>query len=368
MKQVSIDGDIGYDWWTDSGVTAETVQKQLEGLKDGEEINVVINSPGGSVYDGIVIFNILRDCAKSHPVTTQINGIAMSAASYIALAARTVNKDAKILVSDNSIFMIHNPWGYSIGDYRDMKKDADYFDKLAALFSSVYSVASGKSDKEMRDAMDETSFYVGQEILDIGFANHIEKIQPEDEAALANNRDALIAKARFEIERTQAKAQEAKTKNAAAYKSGLEKAVALFSTNVPKPSTAASAKTDGKNNSGGLMTIDELKAQNKELYNEIFAQGQNAERERVVAHLKLAKVSQSYETAVKYIEDGSSITTEAVQAEYLAIRMNAQHTQNRLDDNPGSVNLADNGSDDAQVMAAFEAGYAGKERQKQERK
>jgi ATP-dependent protease ClpP protease subunit len=122
MKEVLIDDVIGYDWWTDSGITAKSVQKQLKGIEAGEDIKVIIDSPGGSVYDGIVIFNLLRDYAKSHPVSVRINCIAMSMAAYIALAPRTVDKNAKITASDNSVFMIHNPWGIAYGDYRDFKK------------------------------------------------------------------------------------------------------------------------------------------------------------------------------------------------------------------------------------------------------
>ena len=93
MKTVLIDGYIGYHWWDDSGITAKKVKQQLDGILDGEEIYLEINSSGGSVYEGAVIFNLIRDYAKSHPVSVRINCLAMSMASYIALAARTVNKD-----------------------------------------------------------------------------------------------------------------------------------------------------------------------------------------------------------------------------------------------------------------------------------
>jgi ATP-dependent protease ClpP protease subunit len=105
MKKIVIDGEIGYDWWADSGVTAKSVQKQLEGLVDGEDIEIEINSPGGSVYEGAVIFNLIRDTAQAHQVSVRINCLALSIASYIALAARTVDGDSKITASDNSIIL-----------------------------------------------------------------------------------------------------------------------------------------------------------------------------------------------------------------------------------------------------------------------
>jgi ATP-dependent protease ClpP protease subunit len=200
MKTVAIDGDIGYDWWTDSGVTAKTVKQQLEGLLDGEEIHVDINSAGGSAYEGVVIFNLLRDHAKTHPVTVRINCIALSMASYIALAARTVNKNAVVTVSDNSIVMIHNPWMYTWGDYRDLKKDSEYLEKLAAMYGSVHAAVSGQSEQAIRKAMDETSYYVGKEIVDAGFANTFDAIveQENGEQTTAAARDHKIINANFE--------------------------------------------------------------------------------------------------------------------------------------------------------------------------
>jgi sRNA-binding protein len=126
--------------------------------------------------------------------------------------------------------------------------------------------------------MDEETYYVGKEIQEIGFANEYEKISRTEndsgESAELNalgGRDVIIAKARFETERTKEKAREAKNKDAAAYRGDIEKAVAHFNTNVPKPPAAESAKTSGINNLGGLMTPDELKAQNKALYDAVFS-------------------------------------------------------------------------------------------------
>jgi hypothetical protein len=109
------------------------------------------------------------------------------------------------------------------------------------------------------------------------------------------------------------------------------------------------------------MNPEELLAQNPECYKAVFALGQNAERERVSAHLKLAEKSHSYETAAKFITEGASVMSEAVQSEYLALAMNAQHNGNRIGDNPPPVNTGDDAEDDAKALAAFEKGYASKE-------
>ncbi|MDR2774793.1 MAG: Clp protease ClpP, partial [Tannerella sp.] len=176
MKEVFIDEDIGYSWWDGSGITAKGIQEQLKEIADGEDIKITIHSTGGSVYEGIVIFNLLRDYAKAHPVSVHINCMAMSMASYIALAARTVDKNAAVYVSENSIVAIHNPYSWTSGDYRKFQKQADYLEKLAVIYGAVHASVSGKSEKEIRAAMDAETFYVGKEIQDMGFANHFEEI------------------------------------------------------------------------------------------------------------------------------------------------------------------------------------------------
>ena len=374
MKEVLIDGVIGYDWWSDSGVTRKTVEKQLEGITDNEEINIIINSPGGSVYEGIVIFNLIRDYAKTHPVSVRINCIAMSMGSYIALAARTVDKNAKVTASENSVVMIHNPWAFEIGDYRALKKTGDFLEKLAALYGSVHSAVSGKSEKEIRGAMDDETYYVGKEIQEIGFSNDFEIISQNDneqgsapgESSASGKRDTLIAKAQFEMERAKEKAQAAKTKDTAAYRGDFEKAVALF--NVPKTPEAESEKP-GEKNLGGLMTLAELKAQNPALYDEIFAlgvqEGTNKEKARVSAHLLLGEKSGSLATAAKFIKEGVSVSDETAVAEYQAAKLDTIHLDARNKDNVGDVATGGEqggGMDDAKLEAAFDNGVAGKDK------
>jgi ATP-dependent protease ClpP protease subunit len=370
MKEILIDAQIGYNWWTDSGITAKGVQKQLEGIEDGEEIKITINSPGGSVYEGVVIFNLIRDYAKTHPTSVRVNCMAMSMASYIMLAPRTVDRNAKITVSENSVVMIHNPWGYEIGDYRAMRRAADYFEKLAALYGSVHIAVSKKSEKEIRDAMDEETFYVGKEIQENGFANDFEVIsQDENEtSALASGgRNALIAMAKLELERVKEKEYEARKINANAYNSDLEKAVAFYSPNSPKP-PAAESKPSGINNLGGLMTLEELKAQNPALYDAIFAQGVQSgidkERARVNAHLLLGEKSGSLTVAAKHIKAGVSINDETALAEYHAAKLDGVHIEARNADNVGDVRTGGEqggADDDAKLEAAFLNGTRGRD-------
>jgi ATP-dependent protease ClpP protease subunit len=365
MIKLSINGVIGF-----FGISNEFVEEELKAAAAGEEIQVEINSPGGSAFECIAIFNTIRNYAKSHSVSTVINGIAASAASVIAIAARTVDPEAKVEASENSIYFIHNPIDYTEGDYREMQKKADYLQRLVAMFAAIYSGVSGQDIKKIRAAMDAETYYIGKEIQDAGFANTLQIIN-QSAADNSDAKAALIASAEMTIA-TARKKMEAEKK--ADSLDDLEKAAALLETAMrgDAPNNSGGSLPAEINNQkpgdkppaggkGGEMNPDELLAQYPECYKAVFALGQNAERERVTAHLKLAEKSHSYETAAKFITDGASVMSEAVQSEYLALAMNAQHTAARIKDNPGDVHTGDDTVDESKAYAAFDAGYSGKE-------
>jgi ATP-dependent protease ClpP protease subunit len=366
MKTVAIEGDIGYSYWDDSGVTAKTVREQLAGLLDGEEIQVNINSAGGSVYEGVVIFNLLRDHAKTHSVSVRINCMALSMASYIALAARTVDRNAMITVSDNSIVMIHNSWMYTWGDYRDLQKEALYLEKLAAMYGSVHAAVSGQSEKDIRKAMDDEAYYIGKEIIDAGFANNFDAIVEEADGGAVNARDNLIINAKFAVNKTMENARAAEKKDGSAYRSELEKAIALYQGYKPPAAASAGGVTTNRTPRGGSMKPEELLAQDKTCYDAVFALGEKAalekERARVNAHIMLGKEAGSLETAAKYIEEGKSSMDEAVRAEYLALSMKNNRIDARNADDVGDMNTSQGGENiDAKAIShAFALGAQGK--------
>ncbi|MCL2381346.1 MAG: Clp protease ClpP [Treponema sp.] len=372
MKTVTIDGYIGYDWWTDSGVTAKAVKQQLDGILEGEEIHVEVNSPGGSVYEGAVIFNLLRDYAKKHPVTTRINCMALSMASYIALAARTVDKNAIITVCENSIVMIHNPYMYTWGDYRELKKDAEYLEKLAAMYSSVHAAVSGQSEKIIRAAMDEVSYYLGKEIVDAGFANNFDAIVKEEtndeKDKNINARAELIARAQGAFGAMRGNDHFAKEKDGGSYRSDIKKAAALVQGfNFPVAGNLATGAQINKPNGGNnKMKPEELLAKDKDCYDAVFALGEQAalekERSRVQAHIMLGTEAKALEIAVKYIQGGESTTEEKIHAEYIQASMRNSRIDARNADDPGEINTdnADGAADPAALTKAFWAGAQGK--------
>jgi len=180
MFIVNISGEIGWD------ITPEDVKKQLAVAK-GKDIDVHLASPGGFVFDGIEIFNALRDYKKDYPkcqMMLTIKGLAASMASYIA-----VNPAFDLVTAeDNAVLMIHNARGGAVGDYRDMNKASEIMEGITDLLGKAYANKTGKEQKEVRKLMDEESWYFGNEIMESGFVDEMvpshEKTEKEEEASI----------------------------------------------------------------------------------------------------------------------------------------------------------------------------------------
>ena len=155
---------IGDDFWSGGGVTAKNFQAELSAIK-AKQIDLHINSPGGQVFDGIAIYNLLLN----HPanVTTYIDGIAASIASVIALAGN------EVIMADNALFMVHNPSGMVMGTAADMRSLADVLDKIRGTMASVYSKKSGKTDAEISSMLDAETWFTASEALEAGFIDEI---------------------------------------------------------------------------------------------------------------------------------------------------------------------------------------------------
>ena len=136
--EVFIYGDIGESWWGDS-VAASDFVKEIAAL-DVEELTVRINSYGGSVSDGLAIYNALK--RHKATVTVSIDGVAVSIASLIAMAGDTVE------MAENAMFMVHAPWGYASGNSALMREYADLLDKYAQAMSNSYAAKTGKTAED----------------------------------------------------------------------------------------------------------------------------------------------------------------------------------------------------------------------------
>jgi ATP-dependent protease ClpP protease subunit len=173
---IQIFDQIGEDWFSNSGVTAKSFADTLQAVGPGP-LNVEINSPGGNVWDGLAIYNML--CGRQASVTTKVVGVAASIASIIALAGDEVE------IADAALMMIHDPSGLAAGTSDDMRKMADALDQHAAILSGVYEKKTGKTATAIRSAMKAETWFTSAEAIDFGLADSISEKQPAMQASAA---------------------------------------------------------------------------------------------------------------------------------------------------------------------------------------
>jgi ATP-dependent Clp endopeptidase proteolytic subunit ClpP len=182
--EVLIYGDIGESWWAET-VSAKNFVQEIAAL-DVDQLTVRINSQGGSVMDGIAIYNALKRHRAS--VTTINDGLAASIASLILMAGD------KVEMAENALMMIHAPWGYAAGNAVELREFAALLDTWSEAMSTSYAAKSGKDKDEMlallTDGIDH--WYTADEALAQGF---IDSTSPA--LALAASLDRAAIAARF---------------------------------------------------------------------------------------------------------------------------------------------------------------------------
>lgn len=163
--------EIGY--W---GVTASDFAAALSRAGDGP-LTLRINSPGGDVFDGYAIYNMLR--ARTSPVSVVIDGLAASAASFIAMAGTTVT------MGEPSMLMIHNSWGMCIGDRNDMLDMAATQEKIDGQIAAIYAAKCGKPAADVATMMNDETWLTSTDALEQKFCDAVLGAAP-DASALAN--------------------------------------------------------------------------------------------------------------------------------------------------------------------------------------
>jgi ATP-dependent protease ClpP protease subunit len=182
---------IGEDAWTGGGVTAKRVSAALRAIGN-RDVRVRINSPGGDMFEGIAIYNLLRQ----HPakVSVEVMGWAASAASVIAMAGDD------IVMGLGTFIMVHNAWGLVIGNKHDMREGADLFDRFDAALADIYEARTGLKRADIEALMNankgDGTFMGPSEAVDKGFADRLDE-GLEAEAAASTN-DAVHARRRLD--------------------------------------------------------------------------------------------------------------------------------------------------------------------------
>lgn len=162
---------IGIDWWTGDGITAKRFAQDVAQAKaDGAKtIHLRINSPGGDVFEARAIVTAIRESGVR--MVAHVDGIAASAASYIATSANEVQ------ISDGAFLMIHNAWTLSLGDKNDMRAQADVLDKIDASIAAEYAKRATVPLDDIVAMMDAETWLTAQDAVDKGFADSVVAIE-----------------------------------------------------------------------------------------------------------------------------------------------------------------------------------------------
>ena len=147
------------------GVSAKGFLAELSALPDATPLALRLNSPGGSVFDAVAIYNAIK--RHSGTVTVWIDGIAASAASYIAMAGD------EIVMPENAFLMIHDPAGVVMGTAIDMRAMAEALDKIKGSLLQGYAAKSGRPQEEIAPLMAAETWLDAKDALDLGFADRI---------------------------------------------------------------------------------------------------------------------------------------------------------------------------------------------------
>jgi ATP-dependent Clp protease, protease subunit len=180
-RTISIYDVIGYDYWTGEGVTAKRIAGALRALGKGP-VTVNINSPGGDVFEGLAIYNLLRE--HSGEITVKVLGLAASAASMIAMAGDSIQ------IGRAAFMMMHNTWSIAIGNRHDLRAFADWLEPFDAALADIYVARTGNDEKTITKLMDAESWIGGSDAVERGFAD---ELLQSDQITSGNARASLSA-------------------------------------------------------------------------------------------------------------------------------------------------------------------------------
>ncbi|MES2157486.1 MAG: ClpP-like prohead protease/major capsid protein fusion protein [Pseudomonadota bacterium] len=164
MTEILIYGIVGDSW---DGLDANTLVPMIS---DGDDdLDIRINSPGGYVMEGLAIYNaVIRQKAKGRKVTTYIDGLAASMASVLAMAGDD------IVMADNALMMIHNPWDCACGDAADLRRAADKLDLIRDQLVGIYAKQTGIASDDLIAMLDVETWMTATEALAQNFITSID--------------------------------------------------------------------------------------------------------------------------------------------------------------------------------------------------
>lgn len=343
--KINISGEIGWDY------TANDIRDSLKAAK-GDDLDIDIVTPGGSVFDGIEIYNAMRDYKRDNPksqISATLKGLVASMGTYIA------SNPAIDLVAaeDNAVYMVHNPWSITYGDYRDAQTTADMLKGLADILSEAYSKRTGKSKADIRSMMDASTWIFGDDIKAQGFVDEMIPGEKSDDDPASKKSKALAhARASFD-------AMVAASVSRANRDTDRQRAAALVhDIQASQPGLTGSndiAPSQGGKEDIEVKNLTEFMAQGKEAVAEveaIKADSIKAERERVAKlsdmRAKFGKVGAIAEMIDAAVADGKAFAD--ISEGVLALALAAAES-------PPPVNTGANGTASGEPAAEITDGY-----------
>ncbi|TGN96118.1 head maturation protease, ClpP-related [Burkholderia sp. USMB20] len=158
---ISMYGQIG-ETWDGTGITSNRIAAALRNVGAGKDVVVNINSPGGDFFEGVAIYNLLRQ-HDAH-VTVNIMSLAASAASVVAMAGDVIN------IGEGAFLMIHNAWSVVVGNRNDLKDAAKTLGRFDDAMASLYAKRTGMSKSDAQVLMDKESWIGADDAVKQGFA------------------------------------------------------------------------------------------------------------------------------------------------------------------------------------------------------
>ena len=231
---ISILDVIGQDFWTGEGVTAKRIAGALRAIGADKPVTVSINSPGGDMFEGIAIYNMLRE--HKGAVTVKVLGLAASAASVIAMAGDTVE------IGKAAFLMIHNASIGIYGNRHDLRDAADWMEPFDAAMAGVYTARTGQDTAAIQSMLDKETWIGGDSAVEQGFA------------------DALLASDQIKESGAKAHASAVRRMETALRSSGMPRSEAQRLLSEFKDSLSDSVVNRGLSDSAATETVAALRA------------------------------------------------------------------------------------------------------------
>lgn len=250
--EVKVYGEIVNIPCWDGDVSANSLKSEIDKYPNAKKISVRINSPGGDVFEAQAIYNIL----KNHPaeVEVHIDALAASAATLIASAGN------KIIMYNNALFMIHNPWTWATGEEKDFIKKANLLATIKETLLNVYETHATATREEISNMMNEETWLTADEALSYGLIHEVVPCKAKEE----------------DVEEVQNFVREQIIGN---YKNFPKDKFKNLFASLKEPKNSIVALSDNENTEENereeavMNSIEELKEKYPEIYNQVIKQG-----------------------------------------------------------------------------------------------